>query len=350
MGYVARDGSGDGKAHYMPRVSSLDHVADANSRLSLVGISVGKHVFQDNNSTEYVYHGDAEAVQIIGAGTAAANGYYTKRGTFSGKPYFILLGQATPASFSVDDPYTVVWNARWQINDSGGTRFYQSLDAVSSPWLVTTWTAVTGDTPVPTTAHIASKNALLTCVFVSGAGTTTANGIYTERPALGEPVVGRKVYNLLGQPDSLVDYAIVPGTTPKWIITDGSHTSIYRSTTDVNHPGSAIFLVDAGDSPAPTVVSKTQGGLDAGVRVTGAGTSGANDIYPVAAESNASKFQYTSITSGRVLKWTGSVWSNDGGDPQSTDNTALPFDAIFNDSAIVASDDIASESNWEPLP
>lgn len=322
-----------------------DHVANANARLSLTGISVGKHVIQDDNSTEYVYNGGAEAVQIIGAGTEAANGYYTKRGTFNGRPYYNLIG--TPNATAA---YAVSWSGSdWKIFKDDGNNQYGSTDDVAYPWLVTTWSQNGGDTPVPTTAHIASKNALTTCAFVSGAGTTAANGIYTERPALGEPVAGRKVYNLLGQPDDLANYAIFPGTITKWTITDSGGSILYTSTDNVNSPWlvTTWVAVAVPREALPVVVSKTQGELDAGVLVTGAGTPNADDVYLLTG-NRAGRSSYSGIAFLGVLQHD-PTWQVSGTDPQSPDDTAFPWEASFNDSATVAENPIASESNWEPL-
>lgn len=327
---------------------AIQHVDDANERLSLLGISVGTHIIQDDGPTEYIYNGDAEAVLVAGAGTEAANGYYTKRGTSNGKGYFTLLGMP---SHQVEGG--VSWDGSiWVIYNAAGQLQYQSTDDVAYPWLVTTWTLVNGANPVPTTAHIASKNALLTCAFVSLAGTAAANGIYTERPGQGELVTGRKVYNLLGQVDDFHAYSIYPGAVTKWRITDSGGTILYTSTDNVQYPWQVTTWVAVAVplEDLPVVVSKNQGQADAGCLVTGAGTGDANQSFKNNGAGTKTKYDYIGLfNSGIDLKWNPS-WQTNGGDPSSSDDTAFPFEATFNDAAVITRNDIASESSWEPLP
>ena len=348
-----------------PGETITPHVADANERLSMLGLATGQHVIQDDSGVEYIYNGDAEAVQIIGAGTAAANGYYTKRGTYEGYSYYVLIGNLS----SVTHASVYRYHDVWKISAEGEVELYTSTDDVAFPWLVTTWnTAVGGDGPAPTTAHISSKNALLTAVFISGAGTAAANGIYTERPALGLVLGARLTYNLLGQSDSLTNYAIapsepaIPDVDIAWTIYDSGGTALYASADNVLYPWEVVtWVAVTGDSPAPTAASKTQGELDAGVLVTGAtgeaGAESANQSYKVATPVVNRNSYVGLLNAGWSLidpdakdnNWVFNDGSNRDPNSSTGDNPAFPWEATFNDSAVVTENPIASESNWEPI-
>lgn len=332
----------------------IPHVADEFARRSMLPgptdathISVGGQVIQDDSGVTYLYNGDAEAVQIIGAGTEAANGYYTKRGTSGGKAFYNLIGKATD---SVTD--SIEWDSSgdgaWKIHTSGVGVSYTSPDNVARPDLAT-FVLNDGALPVPTTAHITSKNSLLTAAFVSGAGTAAANGIYTERPALGK-VVGCSVYVLLGQPDDLNNYALKRDVT-RWRLYDSVGVELYRSDPDsVANPWlSGGWEQIVGDLPVPTVASLTQGALDNGMRVTGAATSDANDIYPVSG-NNKGRNIYTGIAHVLPLQWDSTNWTINATSPMSASDVAVPSSGSFDDGATITADPIASESNWEILP
>lgn len=122
--YVARDGSGDSRAHYFPRVSSsptLPHVTDANARLSLT----------------------AEGVVV--SGSDGVDGVYTQRGVHNARPFYNLHSVA-------DDAVTnaISWNgSEWDIY-LGSLSKHLSLDDVPRPDLVTTWTENNHLTPTVT--------------------------------------------------------------------------------------------------------------------------------------------------------------------------------------------------------
>lgn len=128
MGYCARDGSGDGKAHYFPRVNLgpvIDHVADSNARLSLT----------------------AEGVVVSGAGAPLANGTYTQRGTLNGKPYYNLT--SNPDS-TVNNQ--IAWDGtQWTMYGA----LYVSPDDTVRPDLAVFVPAAShgGALPAPTVTH-----------------------------------------------------------------------------------------------------------------------------------------------------------------------------------------------------
>lgn len=100
-------------------------------------------------------------MSVAGAGTTAANGAYTPRGTVNGKEFYNLVGQPDSTS-----NWTIAWadfatgsGVTWGITDGTASLLYLSLDDVATPDLVTTWiVAPSGGSPVPTvTAANAAK-------------------------------------------------------------------------------------------------------------------------------------------------------------------------------------------------
>lgn len=90
-----------------------------------------------------------DSATVSGAGTAAANGVYTVRGTANGKPYYNLVGQADNVAQS-----SIWWNSvQWTITSAFATDLYFATDDVAFPWLVPGWTADNGSNPTPTVAH-----------------------------------------------------------------------------------------------------------------------------------------------------------------------------------------------------
>ena len=110
-------------------------------------------------------------------------------------------------------------------------------------------------------------------VFVSGG---TLDGIYIKREGLEQ---GKPWYTLLGaSAESPADGDSISWNTGRWEVTDGGGMPVYYcgngATPDLALGGWANA---SDDSPASiTVTSVTQGELDAGVTVSGAGTAGAN--------------------------------------------------------------------------
>lgn len=257
-------------------VSAL-HVANANERLSLLGLSPGDRVIQHDTSTTYQYNGDAEAVQIIGAGTEATNGYYTKRGTQDGKPYYNLIGQ--PNSLSL---FVVKWiqdSLEWRIvrNTENGPD-YLSSDVVAYPWLVTTWNQNNGDAPVPTTTHIASKNALIAGMFVSAAGAPGAHGLFTERGRFSSHRFYNRAFVATAPNYASTYWENGGGFVNQWWITDESGAVLYYADSeDVEYP-SLVSNWTGLTPPDPTMVAVTLGEIDAGLLVTSAVSAAEGDI------------------------------------------------------------------------
>ena len=77
---------------------------------------------------------------VAGAGTAEANGTYTRSGSFDGKPRYVSGGNE------------IAWNAgsvRWEMAIDGLGTGYESANDVAYPWLAT-WAVADGDSPAPT--------------------------------------------------------------------------------------------------------------------------------------------------------------------------------------------------------
>lgn len=83
---------------------------------------------------------------------------------------------------------------------------------------------------------------------VADAGTTAANGRYTNRGSFNT----KYYYNLQGQSDSTTLYALV-WTGAVWKITSFNGTSLYESTDDTTYPWDAVFTATGGAGPVPTV-------------------------------------------------------------------------------------------------
>lgn len=107
MGYCARDGSGDGKAHYFPRVDLgpvIDHVADANARLSLT----------------------AEGVVVSGTEVAAQSGTYTERNLNGiGRPVYVISYSGSGPAIVYDDI-----NVRWNLLSASAAVAYHTTNGV----------------------------------------------------------------------------------------------------------------------------------------------------------------------------------------------------------------------------
>lgn len=99
------------------------------------------------------YGGTSEVLTLVvsGAGTTAVNGTYYYNNDMYSKPYFYKYK-------GLQDWYAIYWNSdRWTIMKAlPETHLYQSTDDVATPDLVTTWTAVEGDLPLPTVVDAAT--------------------------------------------------------------------------------------------------------------------------------------------------------------------------------------------------
>lgn len=194
-----------------------------------------------NGHMEFIAGGrDSQYVALVaGAGTAAANGTYTERGTSGGKRYYNLFGQADSTA-----NYCIKWTGTaWVITSNAGATYYTSSDAVDFPWEVTTWTLGTGVNPVPTVTESE-------IVVVSGAGTGAANGSYSKRGTTG----GKPYYNLTSQSASTTNYCIKWNGTA-WVITSNTGTTYYTGTGATVRPYYGVtWVATTGVVPVPSVL------------------------------------------------------------------------------------------------
>lgn len=112
-----------------------------------VGINTNPSAGVSGEVGPQVASGPSSAI-VSGAGTAAANGTYTPRGTNDGKSYYNLTGQPASASLSV-----IVWSTAqgsWGILGAAGEFYYEGVADVAFPWLIVSWATVDGDDPPPT--------------------------------------------------------------------------------------------------------------------------------------------------------------------------------------------------------
>lgn len=220
------------------------------------------------------------------------------------------------------------------------------LSDVVNPW-DGTWSAST--LTHPAVQELTAPSTAQGGVFVSDFGICKDYGTQLN---------GKKIFYLFGvdtsdssngsvawSPDIASDWGAGPSSAGFVVVFPGGDFRYY-STSAVPTPDLATNWKNASDdSPASiTVSSITQGELDAGVLVAGAGTTNANDVYPITDVSNGKKF-YSGLAHLLNLGWFTS-WTVNGTNPSSVNNTAFPWQASFNDSATVTRDDVASEANW----
>ena len=206
--------------------------------------------------------------------------------------------------------------------------------------------------------QLQAPSTAITACFVSGCGSTDVIGIYTQNGTNNS----KPYYNILGQGDSVTDYAIVNDGS-KWQITNGAGEARYESADNPALPASATWVrvPGFGTDPAPTVTSVTQGELDAGVLVSGAGTATSNGVF--AGLPNGGLFVDSIVPSvsdsGLTLQWAaiygvGSIFDASIGDTtyNAIGSVAFPWQLAWSvlagDSPTpsVQRDDIAAEANW----
>lgn len=89
------------------------------------------------------------SVLVAGTGTAAANGVYTFRGYFGGKPFYNKVGTLTSPGES-----SISWrNSEWEIRGSDSTIFYVAGNNTDFPY-PNTWETADGAEPPPTVTEI----------------------------------------------------------------------------------------------------------------------------------------------------------------------------------------------------
>lgn len=196
---------------------------------------------QGNVLEEYVGPSATTTVVFIsGSGSSAVDGVYTMRGTFSGKPYYNLVGRSNSThSYSIYNS-----GGAWTITGSSNSRYYFAQDVVDYPWLVTDWTGDVGNPPYPNVTSLTAGE-LEAGLTVVGAGSSDVNGTYYKRSTQD----GRYSYGIVGgsfQPEGIFYNANV------WEIQ--SSTFGYNSLDEVAVPYSiTTWNSNWGDLPFPTI-------------------------------------------------------------------------------------------------
>jgi hypothetical protein len=179
---------------------------------------------------------------VAGAGTTVINDVYSITGVSGGRPSYVN-------GYETGD---MVWQtSQWSIRDSTYVVFYYSTDDVATPDLCTTWTADSGDLPVPTVTVGQQK---FPNIVVSGAGSIYVNGTYiSNRLSYGRP---RYVLSLGG---------VIYFNGTGWEIFDPGGVSVYSSADDVATPDlCTTWTVVDGDAPVPTVTEESAGASGGG--------------------------------------------------------------------------------------
>ena len=297
----------------------------------------------------------------IVSGTALLNGTYTPNGTQNGLPRF-----AASSSRSLFFSGTAGEGGRWNLayDPNLDSQYYsQAYNNEEEGYIDPTvpWAPEVVWEPQPGIALPDQGVSYSQAVFISGAGTAEANGIYTERGTN----LGRPAYTLLGIQGFDEFLASIAWNGEGWAIHDTNGNSGYVSLEDVAFPWLVTSWTPFDDlAPAPTATSITQGELDAGVTVAGAGTSDANAIYtkrgvgpnggePIYNKVGEANSNFSSIfdSNGGGSSW---VIADGSGNAyyDATTVRALPtgvyvVDAGSPPSPTVTRNDIASEANWQ---
>lgn len=313
----------------------------------------------------------SDGFYVSDAGSDEMNGFWFPSGTgFNNTVAYQNAAGGT--CFLNEDPN------QWSFYTSDGN-FYTSAegDTPDTPWLVTLWIlGGHGANPLPTLTHpaiqrLAAPSTAQGGVFVAGG---TQNGVYE----VDGTVNGKNKYQLLGgSAGSQACYWFSGGS--KWIILNGD--PLYYSLEDVATPDLVtVWLKASDDTPALglTVTSVTQGELDAGLTVAGAGaadvshTVEVDGYYSVRGGAYGRNF-YVMIghdvaPSGGLpslfgvylfadpFPWAISDSEDNAGFLSSDLNTIFPWGLSWNandsdpPAPTVTRNDVASEANWEAVP
>lgn len=284
---------------------------------------------------------------VSGVGNPDVDGFYYPSGTtINGKPVYQLVG--------FDNTHTLNW-------ETGGVGWYFQWDAVHGvddvafPWLVTTW----NDGTIPTLTHpavqqLAAPSSAQGGVFVSGG---TLDGIYTT---MLNDQAGKHRYQLLGvnSDDNISNIAWVDDSPfLGWKIFSDVGDALYYSLSNVATPDLASNWKNASDdSPASiTVTNVSQGELDDGVTVAGAGTSSVNGIIQSLPTGSNGFPAYGDIdgTASHVTNGADGHWyATSNVNYIATSNAGFPFGLTFTPddgtppAPTVTRNNIASEANW----
>lgn len=291
------------------------------------------------------------AVQELTVPSTAQGGMFVSGGTQDGvwvkdvestsddgKDSYTILGQ------SVGGDYSLFWSAflaKWNLISAGDDVYY-SLSDVATP-------------------DLSGSDKFVMAV---------SSVAYSKRGTFN----GKSYYNKIGSATSTSLSAIF-WSSATWHITNAIGVDLDTSTSDVATPDLATFLLAtvvtnvawlnaSDDSPASiTVMSITQGELDAGVTVAGAGTATSNGAFV-----NRSTVVFARPSYGRLADPATIIQANDINDVDNINDNGLGGDPSYSTTEpglrapwlgtwitasgviptpTVTRNDVASEANWE---
>jgi hypothetical protein len=299
---------------------------------------------------------------FVVSGTGAPDGFYAPGPTVNGRTSYVW-----PSGIDGDGNGQCFWTGiHWLIQNASQS---ESGDDVAAPWLVAIW----GDLFTLTHPAVQELTAPSTAqggVFVSGG---TQDGIYVVSVAVS-PLNGRNYYLILGTANiddthlnwtglNTINDTLGHGpSSPGWLVSNtNTGDYYYYSLSDTATPDLASNWKNANDdSPASITVSNvTQGELDAGMLVSGAGTEAVNGSFVNRNTILSARPSYGHVANPAIL-----IKANDlddvdvidinGSTPYATNEAALFFpwigtwttDTGTPPAPTVTRDDVASEANW----
>jgi hypothetical protein len=294
---------------------------------------------------------------VSGAIASEWNTFWFPHGTINGRVAYDFFGNTSFGEGTI----AVYWSGtQWELN--GGDHY--AVGDTEFPWQAD-WAPI--GYPYPLTLTHPAVQQLAAPSTEQGGVFVPELGIYTIRGQFG----GKSWYGLLGQEVSAGDAYSVTWATDRWFIYDNAGDPLYYSLSDVATPDLASNWKNASDdSPASiTVTSVTQGELDAGVTVVGAGTASISGLVEVDGQysktGNFNSEPFYNLIGHSVNVNQHSIWSAGESDPywsiaDSEDiggftgfpGTVFPWQPTWGatdsnpPAPTVTRNDVASEANW----
>jgi hypothetical protein len=237
-----------------------------------------------------------------------------------------------------------VWASGWTIRVNNTLAYLDNNQAeVGTPDLVLAWSADEASLPTPTVTpyqlleQYNAPDENITAVFVPG------HGIYTER---GEHQ-GQPYYNLLGESSDAFINSLTADANGFYYLADGGGSELFSTTAPSAVPWGDIWQ---NSIIIPTPI--TQGELDAGVTVSGAGQPDVNGNFTA----------NVTVSGGPIYPENGivsktSIWNVYGyGDPYEGGSGAFPWESTFavagnavSPAPTVTRNDLASLASWTQI-
>jgi hypothetical protein len=216
---------------------------------------------------------------VSGANAGSGEGIYTTRGTSTadypesdseGRHYYVTIANnvGTPDA----DVSSLVWNftsavgggppqgiQKWVLYDSSGFAIVYSLSDVATPDLASNWKNASDNSPASITVTSVTQGKLDAGAQVTGAGTSSYNGPYSNRGISGSKAWF--FYNKVGEattdPDDVPPAHCIARDEDEWIINGVVGVSGYATEDDPNpywFPfDDPVYVLQSGSAPAPVV-------------------------------------------------------------------------------------------------